>query len=95
VVSTSASTTVTAGHVPNLARSRRVPLDRDDRGPAPGERLADQAVPGADVEHQVAVGNAGAVDERIDRAVVDEEVLAENPAPDGSVRHAPERIRER
>ena len=61
----------------------------------PGERLADQAVARPDVEHQITVANTGAVNQSIDRALIDEEVLAEHPAPNGSVWHAPEAIRER
>ena len=66
-----------------------IPLDRQDPGAPARQCLADQAVSRADVHHQVPVSRTGAIHERIDRAAVDEEVLAEHTAPDGSVRHAP------
>jgi hypothetical protein len=55
---------------------RRVALDRLDPGAPARQRGADQAVSRADVEHEVTVSDPGTVHERVDRAAVDEEVLA-------------------
>ena len=64
-------------------------LDRENPGTMAGERAADQAIPRADVDHQIAFADAGTVNQALYRAAVDEEVLAQDPAPDGSVRHGP------
>ena len=69
---------------------RRVPLDREHLSSPAHQSRADQAISRTDVDHQVPVAHPGTVHEGVDRAAVDEEILAKSPAPDGSVRHSPE-----